>query len=189
MPTTFAGTVFDPRFCVGFVAILGPLLVSFLDFFGLAGDLGASSVFDRRPKRNPSFLHTRRLRNPPKGSSEESLKTDPEKDINKLVLGVSFGSLFCLLGNFWHCLGALCCCLSASWSQRLQKGTKREVQERPRAAKELPKEFQERPRGSQESPGEFQNRPKTAPIFRKRGSSARIFNIVFTVSTVLFVWS
>ena len=177
MPTTFAGTFFDPRFCVGFAAILGPLLVSFLAFFALAGDLGASSVFDRRPRRNPSFLYTRRLRNPPKGSSEESLKTDPEKDIKRSVLGSQFWLPFCLLGNFWHCLGALCCCLSASWSQGLQKGTKREVQERPRAAKELPKgleEFQERPRGSQESPGEFQNRPKTAPIFRKRGSSARI---------------
>ena len=73
--------------------------------------------------------------------------------------------------------------LALSWGTLLlsfcllvPRASKREVQERPRAAKELPKgleEFQERPRGSQESPGEFQNRPKTAPIFRKRESSAR----------------
>ena len=148
--------------------------MSFLAFFALAGDLGASSVFDRRPKRNPSFLYTRRLRNPPKGSSEESLKTDPEKDIKMLVLGGQFWLPFLSLGQL----------LALSWGTLLlsfcllvPRASKREVQERPRAAQELPKgleEFQERPRGSQESPGEFQNRPKTAPIFRKRGSSARI---------------
>ena len=104
MPTTFAGTVFDPRFCVGFVAILGPLLVSFLDFFGLAGDLGASSVFDRRPKRNPSFLHTRRLRNPPTGSVENGPKTDPKKYTIKLLFGGPFWVLGRLLGPYWGTL-------------------------------------------------------------------------------------
>ena len=133
MPTTFAGTIFDPRFFAGFAPFLKQRLNAFLAFFALAGDLGASSVFDRRPKRNPSFLYTRHLRNPPKGSSEESLKTDSEKDINKLVLGVSFGSFFCILGNFWHCLGALCCCLSASWSQGLQKGRSKRDQELPKS--------------------------------------------------------
>ena len=160
MPTTFAGTIFDPRFCVGFVPILGPLLVSFLAFFALAGDLGASSVFDRRPKRNPSFLYTRRLRNPPKGSSEESLKTDPEKDINKLVLGVSFGSLFCLLGNFGHCLGALCCCLSASWSQGLQKGRSKRDQELPKSCPRAAEGPTRVPRQSEREPRESRRVPK-----------------------------
>ena len=135
MPTTFAGTIFDPRFCVGFVPNLGQLFVSFLVFFDLAGDLGASSVFDRRPKRNASFLDTRRPRNPPKGSSEEGLKTDPEKGINKLLLGGQFWLPFCLLGNFGHCLGALCCCLSASWSQGLQKGRSKRDQELPKGCR------------------------------------------------------
>ena len=162
MPTTFAGTIFDPRFCVGFVAILGPLLVCFLAFFALAGDLGASSVFDRRPKRNPSFLYTRRLRNPPKGSSEESLKTDPEKYIQKLVFGGQFWLPFLSLGQL----------LALSWGTLLlsfcllvPRASKREVQERPRAAQGLQKglqEFQDSLRGSQESPGDYQNRPESA---------------------------
>ena len=174
MPTTFAGTIFDPRFFAGSVPILEQLFVTFLAFFALAGDLGSSSVFDRRPKRNTSFLAMRRPRNPPKGSSEEGLKTDPKKDIKKLLFGGQFWLPFCLLGNFGHCLGALCCCLSASWSQGLQKGRPKRDQWLPKSCPREPKRDQELPRGSQESPREFQNRPKRAPLFRKRGSSARI---------------
>ena len=131
----------------------------FLAFFALAGDLGASSVFDRRPKRNASFLYTRRLRNPPKGSSEESLKTDPEKDIKKLVLGGQFGLPFLSLGQLlalsWGTLLLSFCLLgpraslwALSWGTLLlsfcllvPRASKREVQERPRAAQELPKGF------------------------------------------------
>ena len=159
MPTTFAGTIFDPRFCVGFVAILGPLLVSFLAFFALAGDLGASSVFDRRPKRNPSFLHTRRLRNPPKGSSEESLKTDPEKDINKLVLGGQFWLPFLSLGQLlalsWGTLLLSFCLLVPRASKRYKKGGPRETKSCPRAAqgpRRVPREAKREPRESRRVP-------------------------------------
>ena len=169
MPTTFAGTIFDPRFCVGFVAILGPLLVSFLAFFALVGDLGASSVFDRRPKRNPTFLYTRRLRNPPKGSSEESLKTDPEKDIKKLVLGGQFWLPFLSLGQLlalsWGTLLLSFCLLVPRASKRYKKGGPRETKSCPGAAPGLQKglqEFQDSLRGSQESPGDYQNRPESA---------------------------
>ena len=80
-----------------------------------------------------------------------------------------FVSLWQLWALSWGTLLPSCCLL-------VPRASKREVQERPRAAQELPKgleEFQERPRGSQESPGEFQNRPKTTPIFRTRGKCQR----------------
>ena len=138
MPTTFAGTIFDPRFCVGFVPLLEHFFVTFLAFFALAGDLGASSVFDRRPKRNPSFLYTNRLRNPPKGCSEENLKTDPEKYIKN----GSFG------GQFWLPFLSLRQLLALSWGTLLlsfwllvPRAFEREVQERPGAAQELPESF------------------------------------------------
>ena len=138
MPTNFAGTIFDPRFCTGFIPILVPLFVSVLAFFALAGDLGASSVFDRRPKRNPSFLYTRRLRNPPKGSSEESLKTDPEKDINKLVFGGQFWLPFLSLGQLlalsWGTLLLSFCLLVPRTSKRYKMGGPRETKSCQRAA-------------------------------------------------------
>ena len=159
MPTTFAGTIFDPRFCVGFVAILEPLLVSFLVFFALAGDLGASSVFDRRPKRNPSFLYTRRLRNPPKGSSEESLKTDPEKDLNKLAFGGQFWLPFLSLGQLlalsWGTLLLSFCLLVPRASKRYKKGGPRETKSCQRAAqgpRRVPREAKREPRESRRVP-------------------------------------
>ena len=134
MPTTFAGTIFDPRFCVGFVAILGPLLVSFLAFFALAGDLGASSVFDRRPKRNTSFLAMRRPRNPPKGSSEEGLKTDPKKDIKKLVFGGQFWLPFVCWATLCTVLGHFAAVFLPLGPKAFKKGGPKETNGCPRAA-------------------------------------------------------
>ena len=127
--------------------------MSFLAFFALAGDLGASSVFDRRPKRNPSFLHTRRLRNPPKGSSEESLKTGPEKDIKKLVLRgqfwlVSWATLGTVLGHFTAVFLFL-------GPKGFKKRGPREIKSCPRAAEgptRVPTQSEREPRESRRVP-------------------------------------
>ena len=104
----------------------------------------------------------------PKGTKNGPTKIHQQSIFFRSVLA-PFLSLGQLLALSWSTLLPSCCLL-------VPRASKREVQERPRAAQELPKgleEFQERPRGSQESPGEFQDRPKRTPLFRKRGSSAR----------------
>ena len=151
MPTTFAGTIFDPRFCVGFVAILGPLVMCFLAFFHLAGDLGASSVFDRHPKRNPSFLYTRRVRNPPKGSSEKSLKTDSEKNIKMLVFGGQFWLPFLSLRQLWALSWDT---LLLSFCLLVPRTSKREVQELPKSCPRASEGPTRVPRQSEREPRE-----------------------------------
>ena len=165
---------FGSHFWNPFFTVLGPILgvifVTFLSFFRSWAPLGRSSVFEGPPMQNASFLGARRPRNHQKGWPEGGPKMDPKKDTNKTLFGGRFLHLFWSLGPpLGHFVALL-------WPLG-PRGPKREVQERPRAAHELPKgleEFQERTGGSQESPGEFQNRPKSAPVFRKRGSSARI---------------
>ena len=93
----------------------------------------------------------------PKGVQKQT----PKKTQKLQFWGVCFGSLGNLLDDSWAYLGALCCCLAASWPQ----GPKKRGREPPKGSQETPEDAKTAPGEPKRGPGE----PKRGPREPKTG--------------------
>ena len=125
---------------------------------------GGSSVFVGPSKRNPSFWRDQASKKPSEGESRKRSKNKPRKRYEQATFWESL--LWLPLGGargFWRSLGALSCCLAASWPKAHKKRGQKTSQETPRDSQELPKRDQELPKRGQRAAKRGPRQAKRAP--------------------------
>ena len=128
--------LFEPRFVHSCWFNFGSYFDAFLFFFRSWGRPRGSSVFEGSPKRNSSFGETKRLRNPPKGNSEQGPKKGPRKKQKQVTF---WASVLAHLGTSWEALGALLAHFLAVSPPLAPSDPKREVQKLPKRGQETTK--------------------------------------------------
>ena len=109
----------------------------FLRFFRSCGRLGASSVFDRLPKRIPCLFGGEASKKPSERESQRDPKTDPEKDT---VLGSGLDPFFASCSTLGAVLGHFVAVLPPLGPRGPNEGGPTETKSRPRAAQVSPRE-------------------------------------------------